>query len=218
MEGVIGRQHLFDGLGGDFDVWYRGQGSYIRGCEWEDGSSNLDHCNILQHAVCVLPCSPDLFCWGHNLHVCVYDFMQLLILYLLQKIGFTTHDPDRGSVPKDASKCSSNANYWILYADTVYHHDSERKVKFNICNLNVGDSVGCRVTKDGSLAFYVNDVSIGVGWENLPTTVPLWGFADVCGRTTKIKSEFCFGECLAHMPDHDKRAPKYTQSHAACSG
>ena len=101
-------------------------------------------------------------------------------------------------------------NYWILSGNVVYHHGSERKVKFNIHSLNVGDSVGCRVTKDGSLEFYVNGVSKGVGWENLPTTVPLWGFVDVYGRTAKIKSEFCFGECLAHMPDHDEHVPRYT--------
>ena len=121
-------------------------------------------------------------------------------------------------MPGGVVECTRDPNYWILYGDAVYHHGSYRKVKFNICNLNVGDSVGCRVTKDGSLEFYFNGVSKGVGWENLPTTVPLWGFVDVYGMTTKIKSEFYFGECLAHMPDHSERVPKYTQSHAACSG
>ena len=134
------------------------------------------------------------------------------LICCLQRIGFTTQDPDNGGVPVRALKCCSSPKYWILSAATVHHHGGKRKVNLNIEELNVGDSVGCRVTKDGSLEIFANGVSRGVGWENLPTAVPLWGFADVYGKTVKIKSEFCFGESLAHMQVTDIQAPSSLHS------
>lgn len=115
-------------------------------------------------------------------------------IYCLQRIGFTSHDPDSGSVPVGALECYNSPNYWILSAATVHHKGNERKLNFSIEELKAGDSVGCRVTKEGSLEFYVNGIQRGVGWENLPTEVPLWGFADLYGLTRKVKSEFVFGE------------------------
>ena len=65
---------------------------------------------------------------------------------------------------------------------------------FSIEELKVQDSIGCCITNEGELKYFVNGQDRGVGWKNVPTDRPLWGFADLYGLTRKVKSEFTFGE------------------------
>lgn len=103
-------------------------------------------------------------------------------------------------MPVGALQCYSSPNYWILSAAMVHHNGGEQRLNFNIEELNAGDAVGCQVTKDGCLLFSLNGTQMCMGWQNLPTNVPLWGFADLYGRTTKIR-------CLGGSPN-GMQAPK----------
>ena len=76
----------------------------------------------------------------------------------------------------------------------------EKRVDFNLESLRVGQTVGCRVTKEGDLHYYIDDDDKGVGWSGLPTDKPMWGFADIYGLARKIKSEFVFGELIVQEP------------------
>lgn len=86
-----------------------------------------------------------------------------------------------------------SSNYWILSASTVHSSGQERRVDFNLESLCVGQSIGCSITKDGDLHYYIDDDDKGVGWTGLPLDKPVWGFADIYGLARKIKSEFVFG-------------------------
>lgn len=65
---------------------------------------------------------------------------------------------------------------------------------FNLESLKVGQSIGCCVTREGELRYFINGVDQGIAWTGLPTDRPMWGFADIYGLARKIKSEFLFGE------------------------
>ena len=65
-------------------------------------------------------------------------------------------------------------------------------MNFNLDNLKVGQSVGCCVTR-WELRYFIDGVDQGIAWTGLPTNRPLWGVVDI-HYTTKIKSEFFFGE------------------------
>ena len=67
-------------------------------------------------------------------------------------------------------------------------------MNFNIDYLEVGQSVGCCVTRNGKLRYFIDGVDQGIAWTDLPTNRPLWGVADIGGFAIKIKSEFFFGE------------------------
>ena len=66
-------------------------------------------------------------------------------------------------------------------------------MNFDLDYLKVGQSVGCCVTRNGELRYFINGVDQGIVWTGLPTNRPLWGVADI-DYLVKIKSEFFFGE------------------------
>lgn len=111
-----------------------------------------------------------------------------------QRFGLTTESPDEIEVPSGALDLYRSSNYWILSASTVHSSGQEKRVDFNLESLRVGQTVGCRVTKDGDLHYYIDDDDKGIGWSGLPTDKPMWGFADIYGLARKIKSEFVFGK------------------------
>ena len=65
-------------------------------------------------------------------------------------------------------------------------------MNFNLDDLKVGQSVGCCVTRNGELRYFIDGVDQGIVWTDLPTNRPLWGVADIDGLAIKIKSEFFF--------------------------
>ena len=67
-------------------------------------------------------------------------------------------------------------------------------MEFNLETLSVGQSIGCCVSKNGELRYFVDGVDQGIGWTGLPTDKPFWGFADIYGLARKIRSEFVFGK------------------------
>ena len=68
-------------------------------------------------------------------------------------------------------------------------------MNFNLDKLKAGQSVGCCVTRNGELRYFIDGVDQGIVWTDLPINRPMWGIADLHG-ITKIKSEFFFGECI----------------------
>ncbi len=84
---------------------------------------------------------------------------------------------------------SRSSKYWILSTSTVHHDDQAERVHFNpnLESLRDGQTVGCLVTETGELHYFVDGKDQGVGWNGLPVDKPLWGFADIYGRTTKIR-------------------------------
>ena len=108
-------------------------------------------------------------------------------LFLLwQKFGFTDVCPDNKPVPSQATDCPG---CWILS-----FNGERRKVNFHLDKLKVGQSVGCCVTRNGGLRYFIDGVDQGIAWTGLPTNRPMWGIADIYGHSIKIKSEFFFGE------------------------
>ena len=76
-------------------------------------------------------------------------------------------------------------------------HNWERKgVNFNLRDLKVGQSVGCCVTRNGQLRYFIDGVDQKIMWTGLPTNRPLWGIADIYDLEIKLKSEFFFGEYI----------------------
>ena len=103
--------------------------------------------------------------------------------------------PDDIPVPSGALDLYRSSDYWILSASTVHHSGQERKVDFNLEHLRVGQTIGCVVSKDGEMKYFVDGKEPGhVGWTGVPTDKPLWGFADIYGLARKIKSEFLCGK------------------------
>jgi hypothetical protein len=119
------------------------------------------------------------------------------------RFGMTTESPDEIPVPSGALDLYRSSNYWILSASTIHSSGQEKRVDFNLENLRVGQTVGCRVTKEGDLHYYIDDDDKGIGWSGLPTDKPMWGFADVYGLARKIKSEFVFDEAMSCSEDSD---------------
>lgn len=111
-----------------------------------------------------------------------------------QRFGFTLECPDDKEVPSGALDLYRSAEYWILSASTVHNAGQERKVDFNLESLRVGQSIGCLVSKEGELRYFVDGEQKAVGWFAVPTDKPMWGFADIYGLARKIKSEFLFGK------------------------
>lgn len=118
-------------------------------------------------------------------------------IILSQRLGFTTENPDDVPIPSGALDLYRSPDYWILSASTVHSSSQERKVDFNLESLRVGQSVGCTVTHEGELHYFIDGENKGVGWTGLPTDKTFWGFADIYGLARKIKSEFQFGESLS---------------------
>ena len=80
-------------------------------------------------------------------------------------------------------------------SDTALYHNGERReVNFNLENLKVGQSVGCCVTRNGEMRYFIDGVDRGIVWTGLPTNRLMWGVADIYGLARKIMSEFFFGE------------------------
>ena len=78
----------------------------------------------------------------------------------------------------------------------MHHGGQERRVDFNLESVNIGQSIGCCINKDGELHYYIDGQDQGAGWAGIPVDRPLWGFADIYGLAKKIKSEFVYGECV----------------------
>ena len=78
----------------------------------------------------------------------------------------------------------------------MYHNGKTKdsEVNFNLENLKVGQSVGCCVTRNGELRYFIDGVDQGIACIDLPTNRPLWGVAEIDGLAQKIESEFFFGE------------------------
>lgn len=72
----------------------------------------------------------------------------------------------------------------------MHHRAYEKRMNFSTADLLLGDIVGCCVTKKGRLEYFVNGKKKGIGWGGLPTDKPLWGVADLSGKTDHIESQF----------------------------
>ena len=110
----------------------------------------------------------------------------------------TTQCPDNiVKIPSDAHKFYSSPDYWIMSYDRVHNSGHEIEVNFNLrWDLGEGHSIGCMVTPNGELHYYLNGEFQCVGWTGLLTDRPYWGVVDVCGEFKKIKSEFIFGKFI----------------------
>ena len=72
-------------------------------------------------------------------------------------------------------------------------HNGEKKRRVNFDLNSVGPSVGCCVTRNGELRYFIDGTDLNIVWTDFPTSRPLWGVADIY-ENTRIKSEFFFGE------------------------
>ena len=93
----------------------------------------------------------------------------------------------------------NSANYWTLINTKVHHNGLERSIEFDLESLGVGQSVGCMVNKEGELRYFLDNVDQGVVWNSVPTDKPLWGFANIFGKVTKIQSEFFLGRYMHYI-------------------
>ena len=117
-------------------------------------------------------------------------------LFLLwQKFGFTDVCPDNKPVPSDVYACR---NYWIWKGTSLKHNgERKRRANFDLANLKVGQSVGCCVTRNGELRYFIDGIDQNIVWTDFPTDRRLWGVADLFSSRLgfrSIKSEFLFGE------------------------
>ena len=85
-------------------------------------------------------------------------------------------------------------NAWFWCGTDLKHNGEARKVHFDLNDLKVGQSVGCCVTRNGELRYFIDGVDQNIAWTGLPTNRPLWGVAHVENGRALIKSEFFFGE------------------------
>ena len=111
----------------------------------------------------------------------------------------TTRRPeDHDPVPNDCVALYDSAEHWILEGTTLCHNVrfNDMGPDFNLFDIEVGQSAGFVVTKDGELRFQVNGKE-RVGWTGLPTDKPLWGIFDVDGKVNKIRLSV-FGESEKH--------------------
>ena len=106
--------------------------------------------------------------------------------------GFTDVSPDNKPVPSLAFDCR---NHWIVCNNTLYHNSESRGVNFNPHDLKVGQSLGCCVTRNGELRYFIDGVDQGIAWTGLLINRPMWGVADVYGHGFKIKVFVCVSVC-----------------------
>ena len=76
----------------------------------------------------------------------------------------------------------------------MHHNKQSKKVDFNLGFLEVEQSIGCCVTREGELSYFIDGVDKGIVWTALPTNRPMWGVVDFYGLKKAVKSEFFFGE------------------------
>ena len=113
------------------------------------------------------------------------------VLVPSQRIGITSCDPSISQpLPPDASQVYPSPHYWVLSGEVMHHRAYEKRMNFSTADLLLGDIVGCCVTKKGRLEYFVNGKNKGIGWGGLPTDKPLWGFADLSGKTDHVESQF----------------------------
>ena len=81
----------------------------------------------------------------------------------------------------------NHSDYWIMTGVAVRHNDERRPLNASLYSLREGQTVGCMVSREGELHFYIDGVDKGIVWTGLPTHKPFWGVADVCERTRRIQ-------------------------------
>jgi len=82
--------------------------------------------------------------------------------------------------------------YWLLHFDQINHNGQKKNV--SIWDLQVRQSVGLLVSRDGDLHLFVDGKHREMVWSGLPTDQPLWGVAEVYGKCTKIKADILCGK------------------------
>ena len=98
-------------------------------------------------------------------------------------------------LPWSALDWCGSKNYWVLKDSTVYHQGRQKELQFSTKDLNVGETIGCVIHKDGTLHYHVNGIDRGVSWDDkLPINQVMYGFVDVFGRHNKIRSLFHYGK------------------------
>ena len=96
--------------------------------------------------------------------------------------------------PSSALEMYTGADHWTISGNRIYNKQREKRSLVNLDELVIGDSVGCLVTKRGKLEIFLNGESLGVGWGGLPADKLIWGFADLYGRTTEVRSNTVCGK------------------------
>ena len=107
-------------------------------------------------------------------------------------------------IPSDARPFFCSPNYLILSCSTVHNSGQKRCINFALEDLVEGDSIGCMVTSNGELHYYLNGEFQCVGWTGLPTDRLYWGVVDLHGSVTKIKSEFAFSKFINYLHIYSK--------------
>ena len=102
-------------------------------------------------------------------------------------------------IPASAIECYSKREYWVLSDNHLYHNGRMKKSLVNMQGLTVGSIVGCRVTVKGRLEIFLDGINLGITWDGLPTSRPIWGFADLYGKIVEVRSNFMCGKLLHAM-------------------
>lgn len=97
-------------------------------------------------------------------------------------------------IPASAIECYDKREYWILSDKHQYHHGRMKKSLISLQDLTVGNTVGWQVTVKGKVEIFLNGISLGIAWDGLPTSKPVWGFADLYGKITEVRSNFVCGK------------------------
>ena len=102
----------------------------------------------------------------------------------------TTNSPDNiRSVPFNTGEFFADKRYWILhYYGALCYNGRQMQLKFDLKKLQVGQTVGLRITPSGDLNCYIDSIYKGTICTGLPTnSVSYWGIFDVFGNIAKLQ-------------------------------
>ena len=114
--------------------------------------------------------------------------------YFSQGVGVTTTLPDRvpGALPLDGA----GPHEWYCYGQSLWHDGAYTNFPHlpSLHELSTHQTVGLLISTNGQLHLYIDGRHSECIASGLPVNKPLFEAVDVCGKCTKIKSEFLSGE------------------------
>ena len=142
------------------------------------------------------------------MYICVYiihvhvEYGMIVLWYMLydwftyfsQRVGVTTTLPDW--VPYNLLQYGVGPNEWTYSGQSLIHDVSHTNFPHlpPLHQLSTHQTVGLLISTSSHLHVYIDGCHSECIASGLSVNKPLFGAVDVCGKCTKIKSEFLSGE------------------------
>lgn len=78
-------------------------------------------------------------------------------------------------------------NFVYVCGNQLHHKGVITGLPYNLNTLEIGQTVGCKVTSNGDFHIFVNGEDKNLVTSGVPIDKPFWGVFDVYGKVAKIK-------------------------------